>query len=239
MSEPDHSAEALEARWHQQLAEIPEPDWDALVASAGLPFYRWAWLEALERSGSIVPSQGWQACHLSLWREQQLIAVAPLYVKGHSYGEFVFDQSFAQLAGQLGLRYYPKLLGMSPLSPILGYRFFIASSEDEGACTALMLRLIDRFCERNQLLSCNFLYVDPTWRPHAEAAGCSTWLNQQSLWSNPGYGNFEDYLASFQRQPTPQHPPRTQGGSASGPAGECHCGRSDHAGVAGAHAWLL
>ena len=197
MSEPDHSAEALEARWHQQLAEIPEPDWDALVASAGLPFYRWAWLEALERSGSIVPSQGWQACHLSLWREQQLIAVAPLYVKGHSYGEFVFDQSFAQLAGQLGLRYYPKLLGMSPLSPILGYRFFIASSEDEGACTALMVRLIDRFCERNQLLSCNFLYVDPAWRPHAEAAGCSTWLNQQSLWSNPGYGNFEDYLASF------------------------------------------
>ena len=59
MSEPDHSSEALEARWHQQLAEIPEPDWDALVASAGLPFYRWAWLEALERSGSIVPSQGW------------------------------------------------------------------------------------------------------------------------------------------------------------------------------------
>ena len=136
MSEPDHSSAALEARWHQQLAEIPEQQWDALVGSAGLPFYRWAWLEALERSGSIVPSQGWQACHLSLWREQQLIAVAPLYVKGHSYGEFVFDQSFAQLAGQLGLRYYPKLLGMSPLSPILGYRFFIASSEDEAACTA-------------------------------------------------------------------------------------------------------
>ena len=197
MSEPDHSSAALEARWHQQLAEIPEQQWDALVGSAGLPFYRWAWLEALERSGSIVPSQGWQACHLSLWREQQLIAVAPLYVKGHSYGEFVFDQSFAQLAGQLGLRYYPKLLGMSPLSPILGYRFFIASSEDEAACTALMLRLIDRFCERNQLLSCNFLYADPAWRVHAEAAGCSTWLNQQSLWSNPGYSSFEDYLASF------------------------------------------
>ena len=113
MSEPDHSAEALEARWHQQLAEIPErigmPWWPPLAALLPLGL-----AGGLERSGSIVPSQGWQACHLSLWREQQLIAVAPLYVKGHSYGEFVFDQSFAQLAGQLGLRYYPKLLGMSP-----------------------------------------------------------------------------------------------------------------------------
>ena len=68
---------------------------------------------------------------------------------------------------------------------------------DPAHCTALMLELIDRFCERNQLLSCNFLYVDPSWRVHAEAAGCRAWLHQQSLWSNPGYSSFEDYLASF------------------------------------------
>ena len=49
-------------------------------------------------SGSVVPRQGWQPCHLGLWRGEQLIAAAPLYLKGHSYGEFVFDQSFAQLA---------------------------------------------------------------------------------------------------------------------------------------------
>ncbi len=194
---PAESNAALEARWHRQLAEIPQLQWDGLVAAAGLPFYRWAWLEALERSGSIVPDQGWQACHLSLWQGEQLVGVAPLYLKGHSYGEFVFDQSFAQLAGQLGLRYYPKLLGMSPLSPVLGYRFFLHPDHDPAHCTALMLELIDRFCERNQLLSCNFLYVDPSWRVHAEAAGCRAWLHQQSLWSNPGYSNFEDYLASF------------------------------------------
>ena len=187
----------MEARWHRQLAEIPQQQWDALVQSAGLPFYRWQWLEALERSGSIVPDQGWQACHLSLWRGERLVGVAPLYLKGHSYGEFVFDQSFAQLAGQLGLRYYPKLLGMSPVSPVLGYRFFLCPKEDAASCTALMLELIDRFCERNQLLSCNFLYVDPAWRIHAEEAGCSPWLHQQSLWTNPGYAGFEDYLASF------------------------------------------
>lgn len=195
--ENDQLDQGLRARWHRSLAEIPEAAWDGLTAAAGLPFYRWRWLEALERSGSIVPRQGWQPCHLSLWRQGELLAVAPLYLKGHSYGEFVFDQSFAQLAGQLGLRYYPKLLGMSPLSPVLGYRFFIAPAEDQAELTALLMELIDQFCGENQLLSCNFLYVDPQWRPLAEAAGCAAWLNQQSLWTNPGYDNFNDYLASF------------------------------------------
>jgi predicted N-acyltransferase len=195
--ENDQLDHGLRARWHRSLAEIPEAAWDGLTAAAGLPFYRWRWLEALERSGSIAPRQGWQPCHLSLWRQGELLAVAPLYLKGHSYGEFVFDQSFAQLAGQLGLRYYPKLLGMSPLSPVLGYRFFIAPAEDQAELTALLMELIDQFCGDNQVLSCNFLYVDPQWRPLAEAAGCAAWLNQQSLWTNPGYDNFNDYLASF------------------------------------------
>jgi predicted N-acyltransferase len=60
-----------------------------------------------------------------------------------------------------------------------------------------MLQLIDEFCAEQQILSCNFLYVDPAWQPLAEAAGCATWLNQQSLWSNHNYTSFDDYLLSF------------------------------------------
>ena len=179
------------------MADIPEAQWHALVSAEPLPFYSWSWLVGLETSGSVVPRQGWQPCHLGLWQGDQLIAAAPLYLKGHSYGEFVFDQSFAQLAAQLGQRYYPKLLGMSPVSPVVGYRFFTAPGEDAAALTALMLELIDAFCRENQIFSCNFLYVDPAWQPLAEAAGCATWLNQQSLWSNQGYGDFNAYLASF------------------------------------------
>ena len=179
------------------MADIPEAQWHALVSAEPLPFYTWSWLVGLERSGSVVPRQGWQPCHLGLWQGDQLIAAAPLYLKGHSYGEFVFDQSFAQLAAQLGQRYYPKLLGMSPVSPVVGYRFFTAPGEDAAALTALMLELIDAFCQEHQIFSCNFLYVDPAWQPLAEAAGCATWLNQQSLWSNQGYGDFNAYLASF------------------------------------------
>ncbi|MEO1003971.1 MAG: GNAT family N-acetyltransferase [Cyanobacteria bacterium J06638_7] len=195
----------LEARWHQSTAEIPPAAWDQLLqhqasasqAPAELPFYSWRWLQQLEASGSIVPRQGWRACHLGLWRGDDLVALAPLYLKGHSYGEFVFDQSFAQLAGQLGLSYYPKLVGMSPVSPVQGYRFLVAASEDAAALTARMLELIDGFCRSNRILSCNFLYVDPAWQELAEACGCAAWINQQSQWSNPGHADFGDYLASF------------------------------------------
>ena len=183
--------------WHRSISEIPEQRWQELVGKDAIPFYRWGWLDALERSGSIIPNQGWQPLHLAIWRGDSPIAVAPLYLKGHSYGEFVFDQAFARLASDLGLRYYPKLLGMSPVSPVLGYRFHVRSGEDEAALTAEMLRVIDLFCEQNSILSCNFLYVDPDWRPLAEAAGCATWLNQQSLWSRGEDRSFNDYLQRF------------------------------------------
>ena len=185
----------LKARWHQATAELPEDQWQSLRPQE--PFYNWRWLHHLEASGSIIPQQGWQCCHLSLWRGEHLVAVAPLYLKGHSYGEFVFDQSFAQLAGQLGHRYYPKLVGMSPVSPIQGYRFLIATGEDSASVTSLMINQIIAFCRRNRIFSCNFLYVDPSWQPLAEAAGCALWLNQQSLWTNPGHDDFDGYLRSF------------------------------------------
>ena len=187
----------LTARWHRSIREIPQQQWDNLLAEQVSPFYRWSWLAALEKSGSVAPDQGWQPLHLSMWREGQLVAFAPLYLKGHSYGEFVFDQSFARLAGDLGLRYYPKLIGMSPVSPIQGYRFHVHPKEDAQELTAVMLRLIDEFAARNEILSCNFLYVDPSWKPLAEAAGCAAWVNQQSLWSADGQTDFSDYLAGF------------------------------------------
>ncbi|MEB3260995.1 MAG: GNAT family N-acetyltransferase [Cyanobacteriota bacterium] len=193
----------LQARWHQGIAEIPRDVHDALLRQATpagtppLPFFTWNWLQALEASGSIVPSQGWQPCHLGLWRSDVLVALAPLYLKGHSYGEFVFDQSFAQLAGQLGLRYYPKLVGMSPLSPVQGYRFLIGLEEERGEILDALFRQIEIFCVRQRLLSCNLLYADPDFAQEAQDRGWSLWMNEQSEWTNPGHANFEAYLATF------------------------------------------
>ncbi len=187
----------LIARWHTSINEITEDDWDILTQRKVNPFYEWNWLKALEDSESICEKQGWQPIHLGIWRDQSPVAFAPLYLKVHSYGEFIFDQVFTNLAGQLGLNYYPKLVGMSPLSPVEGYRFLYAQDEDKIKITALMMDCIDRFASSNQVLSCNFLYVDSEWSSLAEASKCSKWVNKKSLWFAEDSKSFSDYLQRF------------------------------------------
>lgn len=191
--------------WINQLSEIPQTEWDALALPLKTPFLEWEWLNNLETSGSATARTGWLPNHLTIWRDglrpagghRSLIAAAPLYVKGHSYGEFVFDHQWADLSHRLGIRYYPKLLGMTPFTPAEGYRFLIAPGEDEEELTTLMVGEIDRFCRQNRLSGCNFLFVDPDWRQVMERHGFSPWLHHSYIWQNQAHETFNDYLGAF------------------------------------------
>ncbi len=183
--------------WVEHMADIPQAAWDALALPLKTPFLEWDWLHMMETSGSTTAQSGWLPIHLTVWRSGSLVAAAPFYLKGHSYGEFVFDQQWADLAQRLGMRYYPKLLGMSPFTPAEGYRFLIAPGEDEEELTALMVREIDGFCDRNQISGCHFLYVDPEWRSCLEQLGFTTWLHHSYIWKNQGFQTFDDYLSQF------------------------------------------
>jgi uncharacterized protein len=185
------------ATWINKIAEIPQTAWDALALPLPTPFFEWAWLNNMETSASTTAQSGWLPNHLVIWRGSDLIAMAPLYVKGHSYGEFVFDNQWADLADRLGINYYPKLLGMSPFTPAEGYRFLIAPGEDELLLTEIMVSAIDQFCIRNQIASCNFLYVDPTWQQWMEELGFLAWKHHSYIWQNQNFQNFDDYLNSF------------------------------------------
>ena len=187
----------LTIAWINCLAEIPQAAWDALALPLKTPFFEWEWLNNMETSGSTTAQSGWLPNHLTVWRDRSLIALAPLYVKGHNYGEFVFDHQWADVASRLGIEYYPKLLGMSPFTPAEGYRFLLAPGEDEEELTAVMVHAIDQFCRRNSISGCNFLYVDPAWRSTIERHGFTAWLHHSFIWQNQGYQTFDDYLASF------------------------------------------
>lgn len=187
----------LTATWHESIDEIPSDAWDRLAQPLATPFLEWHWLAALEHSGCIRPEQGWQPLHLTLRRGEQLVAAAALYAKGHSRGEFVFDQEWAQAAQHLGVAYYPKLLGMSPFTPAPGYRFLIDEAEDEPALCAAMLAEIDRFCKHNRLSGCHFLHTDGEWAQTMMAAGVEGWLHHHLVWENPDLQDFDGYLASF------------------------------------------
>jgi uncharacterized protein len=186
-----------EITWLRQIEEVPQATWDALAMPLATPFLEWAWLHNMERSGSVGANTGWLPTHLTLWRDRALVGAAPLYLKGHSYGEFVFDHQWADLAQRLGIDYYPKLLGMSPFTPAEGYRFLIAPGEDEAVITALMVQAIDQFCDRHRISGCHFLYVDPIWRQQMEALGFRPWLHHSYIWQNQGYQDFDGYLSSF------------------------------------------
>ncbi|PSB31092.1 GNAT family N-acetyltransferase [Chlorogloea sp. CCALA 695] len=183
--------------WINKIAEVPQAAWDALAMPLKTPFLEWEWLNNLESSGSAIPQAGWLPNHLTIWRDRQLIAAAPLYLKGHSYGEFIFDQQWAEVSRRIGVDYYPKLLGMSPFTPAEGYRFLIAPGEDEDEMTGLMVRAIDYFCDRQNISGCHFLYVDPEWKPVLERHGFTAWLHHSSIWQNQDFQNFDDYLTMF------------------------------------------
>ena len=183
--------------WTHTISDVPKSAWDALAIPLKTPFLEWDWLHNLEVSHSATAHAGWLPNHLILWRDGTLIAAAPLYLKGHSQGEFVFDHQWAELASRLGIEYYPKLLGMTPFTPAEGYRFLISPAEDEEEITALMLYEIDGFCVKHRISSCHFLYVDPQWRPILENQGLTTWLHHSYIWKNADFQTFDDYLTGF------------------------------------------
>jgi hypothetical protein len=191
------SLNAYRLSWVRQIADIPSAAWDRLARPNAVPFLEWNWLRLMESSGSATPDRGWMPLHLTVWSDDRLVAAAPLYVKGNSTGEFVFDHVWVDVAERLGVPYYPKLIGMSPFTPASGYRFLVDDGEDEGQLTRLMVQAIEDFCRSQGLSGCSFHYVDPGWRKLMEAQGFRPWLHQSFSWFNQSYRCFDDFLARF------------------------------------------
>jgi uncharacterized protein len=184
-------------RWFTRMADIDKTQWDRLAQPLGTPLLEWQWLNDLEASGSIAPPNGWHPRHLTLWADGHLMAAAPLYIKNHSAGEFVFDHWWAQLASDLHVAYYPKLVGMSPVTPAVGYRFLMDAARDPAAMLSVMIAAIDRLCAAHKIAGCQLNFVDPEWIARLQACGFSVWQHQNFMWRNPGYTGFDDYLATF------------------------------------------
>ncbi len=183
---------------HDSIAAIGRDAWDACAAPSGDPFVSYDFLDACEASGSAVPSEGWAARHLSLHDEDgAVIGVMPLYLKGHSQGEYVFDHSWADAYERAGGRYYPKLLGAVPFTPATGPRFLNAPGTDAATVREALLQGALTLTER---LGVSSLHVNfPTeaeWRAMTKA-GLLPRRDIQFIWRNDGYQSFDDFLAAL------------------------------------------
>ena len=179
------------------IKEISKEIWNELINEINNPFYEWTWLKNLEISKSVSRETGWQPLYFVAYKNEEILGIAPLFLKSHSYGEFIFDQSFARLAQELNLNYYPKLIGMSPYSPVNGYQFLYKKNEDKKEITNLLINHIESFAITNKILSCNFLYIDESWGNHLKSLGYHKWINSSSEWRSNGEKTFDDFLCRF------------------------------------------
>lgn len=178
-------------------AELPEADWDALLAHEAdpSPFARHAYLRALGDSGSATPETGWALRLITLWRGKTLHAACALYVKNHSYGEYVFDWAWANAYAEHGLPYYPKAVAAVPFTPVPGARLLAV---DDTARRALVRHLV-RWCEAHALSSLHLLFLTPQDAQACEAEGLMQRHTVQFHWQNPGWPDWDAFLASLQQ----------------------------------------
>ena len=189
-------------RVSQTLADIGMSRWDDLLAAQPepSPFLKAAYLDALHASGSAVKETGWTPQYLSLWRGDDLVAACPLYLKTHSYGEYVFDWSWAQAHEQHGIRYYPKGLVAVPFTPVPGPRLL---ARDDAARAALVRALVAQVRDW-RLSSLHLLFLTPQDVAACEAAGLMLRHTVQFHWQNQGpdgqpWADFDDFLGSLQQ----------------------------------------
>ncbi len=178
-------------------AQVPREAWNALLASEAdaTPFMRHEYLCALHDSDSATPRSGWTPAFVTLWRGDAIQAACPLYLKAHSYGEYVFDWAWANAYEQHGLAYYPKALVGVPFTPVPGARLLARDADARQA----LLREVLRFCEKEQLSSLHLLFLSEADRQACSAQGLMARHTVQFHWSNtePGYAGFDHFLASL------------------------------------------
>jgi predicted N-acyltransferase len=193
--------EQRQIRFHARLDEIDASAWNALLADDH-PFLRHEFLAGLEQTGCLRAEYGWRAHHPALYEHDELVAAAPLYLKGNSHGEFVFDWSWAAAWERAGLDYYPKLLGAVPYSPVTGARLITRADDAAAARRAMLIGAIVGEVERYGLSSAHINFVG---EDDAQALARANWLARsdwQFHWKNRpadagGWKTFDDFLAAL------------------------------------------
>ena len=188
-------------RIHRRIADIGREAWDACAANphyAGNPFVGYDFLDILEESGCAIERTGWGPQHLAIEDESGRVgAVAPLYMKSHSQGEYIFDHAWADAYERAGGRYYPKLLSAAPFTPATGPRLLVRPDVEPEEGRRMLLGGALTVCERfgASSLHVNFPMEDE-WAWMGEQ-GLALRQGQQYHWLNAGYRDFEDFLGAL------------------------------------------
>ncbi|MGC2855748.1 GNAT family N-acetyltransferase [Novispirillum sp. DQ9] len=193
---PDGS-DSLTLTAHPGIAAFTASEWDA-CAGADNPFVSHAFLSALEDSRSACAAAGWAPQHLGLREASgRLLACAPLYLKSHSYGEYVFDWSWARAYEQAGGRYYPKLQCAVPFTPVTGPRLLVPPGPDAESLRRTLAAGMVQVARRHGVSSLHVTFPTQDEAEVLAGQGFLTRIGTQYHWRNQGYASFDDFLATL------------------------------------------
>ena len=194
---------AIEMTMLRRIKDLDAAEWDACACPEVLaggrpadPFTTHGFLAALEESGSVGQGSGWMPHHLVARQGGEVIAVAPLYAKGHSQGEYIFDHNFAHAWQRSGGRYYPKLQCAVPFTPATGRRLLTRAGWEESGRAAL-LGAMSQLAGENGLSSAHVTFCTEAEIEAGMQAGFLHRVTEQFHWENRGYDSFEDFLAAL------------------------------------------
>ena len=182
------------------LSSVDREQWNALCPPDD-PFTDYAFLRTLETSGSVGPTTGWDPCHILVRDGGALVGALPLYIKSHSYGEYIFDWSWAGAAQRMGVEYYPKLVSAVPFTPATGGRLLVGGRDAPTVRKALLHGMLT-VAEEVDASSAHVLFHSEDDRQPLVEAGLLPRLTYQYHWENAdGWATWADYLAAFRHGP--------------------------------------
>ncbi len=189
----DVESSAVTVKVVGDIRRLPAQQWNACAGTAN-PFVQHEFLAALEESGSAASDTGWAPYHLVAEDAQGISACAPMYVKSHSQGEFVFDHGWAQAFERAGGQYYPKLLIAVPFTPATGPRLLVRPDLARDAMEDVLISGAIEVAQKHNLSSVNVNFpTEPEWQ-RLGAAGFLQRTGEQFHWQNDGYESFEGFL---------------------------------------------
>lgn len=186
----------MDVKQINSMAQVDCAAWNRLAGDA-YPFLRHEFLLALEQSASVCAQTGWEPAHLLVMDADELVAFMPLYLKRHSWGEYVFDQQWAHAYLQQGLDYYPKWLTAIPFTPCQGARIVIHPAANPLEVTQLLLNFIKQLSDKQNVSSWHCLFPEQQQAGLLQSLGLSIREGVQFHWFNRGYHDFDDYLQTL------------------------------------------
>ena len=193
----DGVGDALEVRVIGGLEGIDAAAWDRLAGDDD-PFSEHAFLYTLERARAVGEGTGWVPLHVVAYEGNELIGALPLYLKDHSYGEYIFDWGWADASERMGMSYYPKLVSMAPVTPATGRRILLAPGVDADRVVAGLMAGVREVAELTKASSVHLLFVTEQERDRiVELTDFIPRLSMQFHWHNEGWSDFDDYLGAM------------------------------------------